>query len=102
MVFLDKSLVYNGKPCNKDSDCKRHECQGTCHPVNRTCQGPVRNNNLQGICEKIFIERRLFYLYHEYFGPGLLRFVSQDGAASFMTFHDVAPFGLAMTSFRRI
>lgn len=41
--------------CEKHSDCDFFDCKGSCDLVRHKCFTGVTNNNLQNICEKIFL-----------------------------------------------
>ncbi|XP_020292773.1 protein FAM69C isoform X2 [Pseudomyrmex gracilis] len=47
-------IVANGKSCEKHEDCDYFDCRSTCSR-NKRCESPVLNNNLQIVCEKIFL-----------------------------------------------
>ena len=57
-VFLkpvvDKT-VGDGTECEKHEDCDLFDCKGQCDLITKKCRGSVVNNNLQVICEKIFL-----------------------------------------------
>ena len=51
---LDKS-IGDGSECVKHSDCSFFDCQGQCDLIKHKCVGGVVNNNLQTVCDKIFL-----------------------------------------------
>ena len=57
-VFLkpvvDKT-VGDGTECKNHEDCDLFDCTGQCDLLTKKCKGPVVNNNLQVICEKILL-----------------------------------------------
>ena len=61
-VFLktvaDKS-VGDGSFCETHSDCDLFDCKGFCDLIENKCTGGVSNNNLQIVCEKIFLGQSL-------------------------------------------
>ncbi|KAG7202455.1 hypothetical protein KM043_018754 [Ampulex compressa] len=64
LKFLDLDAVYprtiigrvtaDSKSCEKHEDCDFFDCRSLCSR-NKRCESPVVNNNLQIICEKIFL-----------------------------------------------
>ena len=74
MPFSDRH-VGNGQNCTHDRECDYLACQGACHPITATCQGQVLNNNLQVVCEEVFLARKRCVVYSS---PGLLRLVQKD------------------------
>ncbi|OWF56486.1 protein FAM69C-like [Mizuhopecten yessoensis] len=57
-LFFDEKMSMNLKgPCTKHDDCDFFDCRGWCKINNKTCDGRRTNNNLQNICEDIFIDR---------------------------------------------
>ena len=67
--YLDSDNVYlkpvadrtvgDGSECSRHSDCDLFDCEGGCDLAENKCTGPVRNSNLQVVCQKIFLNRRL-------------------------------------------
>ncbi|XP_069113524.1 divergent protein kinase domain 1C-like [Argopecten irradians] len=56
-LFFDEKMSMNMKgTCRQDSDCDFFDCRGMCDTVKKTCNGRRVNNNLQNICEDIFID----------------------------------------------
>lgn len=62
--FIDLQGVYpksiidkfiRNSTCNKDDDCEYFDCRGRCNMDKQTCANYVQNNNLQIVCEKIFL-----------------------------------------------
>lgn len=47
-------VIADGKNCEKHEDCDYFDCRSVCSK-NKRCESPVLNNNLQIICEKIFL-----------------------------------------------
>ena len=43
--------------CVQHSDCNYFDCRGVCDMITNTCQTEIANNNLQAVCEKIFLPR---------------------------------------------
>ena len=80
MKYLDSDNVYlkpiadksvgDGSYCDKHSDCDLFDCQGYCDPHDNKCRGGVINNNLQIVCDRIFLGDN-FGLRH-YGSSGLL------------------------------
>ncbi|XP_011331765.1 protein FAM69C isoform X2 [Ooceraea biroi] len=64
LKFLDLDAVFpysvinrvvgDGRSCEKHEDCDYLDCRSICSK-NKRCESPVVNNNLQIICEKIFL-----------------------------------------------
>lgn len=67
--ILDLDIVYPKSIVNKylreidscetDEDCKFFDCRGRCNKLLKKCHRSVANNNLQIICEKIFLGWRI-------------------------------------------
>ncbi|KAL0271530.1 UNVERIFIED_CONTAM: hypothetical protein PYX00_008594 [Menopon gallinae] len=65
LKFLDLDSVYtnnvieklasSGKPCQENADCDLLDCKSVCNARTKICDGGIANNNLQVICEKIFV-----------------------------------------------
>lgn len=65
LKFIDLDTVYpksvvnkiirNIGTCNSDDDCDFYDCRGRCNMVKHTCMGAVTNNNIQIVCEKLFL-----------------------------------------------
>ncbi|XP_057321722.1 divergent protein kinase domain 1C isoform X1 [Microplitis mediator] len=47
-------LTADGRTCIKHNDCDYFDCKSVCS-VNKLCESPVINNNLQIVCEKVFL-----------------------------------------------
>ncbi|XP_011313792.1 protein FAM69C [Fopius arisanus] len=47
-------LTADGRKCRKHQDCDYFDCRSVCSGLKR-CEAPVINDNLQIICEKIFL-----------------------------------------------
>lgn len=45
--------------CDSDNDCDFLDCRSRCNPETHKCSNYVTNNNLQIVCEKIFLGWRL-------------------------------------------
>ncbi|XP_033754153.1 LOW QUALITY PROTEIN: divergent protein kinase domain 1C-like [Pecten maximus] len=57
-LFFDEKMSMNLKGhCTQDLDCDFFDCRGSCDVHKKTCNGRRVNNNLQNICEDIFIDR---------------------------------------------
>ncbi|KAK4877125.1 hypothetical protein RN001_009631 [Aquatica leii] len=41
--------------CNDDTDCKYYDCRGRCNKDTQKCSKSLTNNNLQLVCEKVFL-----------------------------------------------
>ncbi|CAD1476837.1 unnamed protein product [Heterotrigona itama] len=64
LKFLDLDAVFpktiisritsDSKRCEKHEDCDYFDCRSFCSK-NKRCESPVANNNLQIVCEKIFL-----------------------------------------------
>jgi len=64
------STVGDGRDCQNHSDCDFFDCRGRCDLINHKCAGEVVNNNLQVVCEKIFVGDSLAFKFLG--GTGLL------------------------------
>lgn len=63
--------VGDGSHCAKHSDCDLFDCKGQCDLIRQKCSGRgVSNNNLQVICQKIFLGKS--YGFKSLGGTGLL------------------------------
>ncbi|XP_051174862.1 divergent protein kinase domain 1C isoform X2 [Leptopilina boulardi] len=47
-------IINNNKECERNEDCDYFDCRSICSK-NKRCVSPVANNNLQIVCEKIFL-----------------------------------------------
>lgn len=56
--IIDRSIGENTR-CDNHSDCDFFDCKGTCDLLHNKCFPGVTNNNLQNICEKIFLGTEL-------------------------------------------
>ena len=55
------SLATDGSTkCVHHSDCDFFDCRGVCDTISNECQSEIANNNLQSVCEKIFLPRTKF------------------------------------------
>ncbi|XP_011155443.1 divergent protein kinase domain 1C isoform X3 [Solenopsis invicta] len=52
-TIIDR-VISDSKSCEKHEDCDYFDCRSICSK-NKRCESPVLNNNLQIICEKIFL-----------------------------------------------
>ena len=66
---VDKT-VGDGTDCENHSDCDFFDCRGQCDLISKKCVGEVVNNNLQVVCEKIFLGDSLGFKFLG--GTGLL------------------------------
>lgn len=48
-------IVADGSNCKYHSDCDLSDCRSFCNLITNKCQHGVVNNNLQIVCEKIFL-----------------------------------------------
>lgn len=49
------SIMKDLKTCNSDNDCDYLDCRSRCNKMTHKCYNFVTNNNLQIVCEKIFL-----------------------------------------------
>ncbi|RVE44260.1 hypothetical protein evm_011103 [Chilo suppressalis] len=63
------SFTGNGAKCMKHSDCDHFDCRSFCNLITFKCQFGVVNNNLQMVCERIFLG---WVLSGKMMVPGLL------------------------------
>lgn len=49
------NILANGSPCVFHSDCDFFDCRTFCNQITKKCQHTVANNNLQIVCERIFL-----------------------------------------------
>ncbi|CAH0546950.1 unnamed protein product [Brassicogethes aeneus] len=60
---LPKSVINNFikeiESCEKDDDCDFYDCRSKCNKKTKKCSNYVANNNLQIVCEKIFLGWRM-------------------------------------------
>lgn len=54
-VSVANKMTANGASCKEHSDCDLLDCRSLCNFITFTCQHGVVNNNLQIICERIFL-----------------------------------------------
>lgn len=69
LKYLDLNNVYTKSMvnriiglidvCKKDEDCELHDCKFSCNKKTNTCNNYITNNNLQIVCEKIFLGWRM-------------------------------------------
>lgn len=74
LVLLDSDTVFpkpvvdrsvaDGRRCVEHHDCDLFDCRSLCNTVIGLCDSPVVNNNLQLVCQKIFIEAGLLTSQH--------------------------------------
>ncbi len=57
----------SGQNCSSHAECDYFDCRGTCDLVEGICFGEVVNNNLQAVCEKVFLSRHE-NLFFEFLG----------------------------------
>ncbi|KAJ0178211.1 hypothetical protein K1T71_006034 [Dendrolimus kikuchii] len=48
-------ITADGSSCKQHSDCDYQDCRSFCNLATKKCQFGVANNNLQIVCEKIFL-----------------------------------------------
>lgn len=48
-------ILADGAPCSEHTDCDYFDCRSFCNMVTSKCQNGVANNNLQIVCERIFL-----------------------------------------------
>lgn len=61
--IVDRSTA-DGKACSTHEDCDMFDCHSLCNKVVNRCDTPVVNNNLQRICQKIFLDSGLLVSNH--------------------------------------
>lgn len=54
-LSVANKMTANGAPCKEHSDCDMADCRSFCNLVTNKCQNGVANNNLQIVCERIFL-----------------------------------------------
>lgn len=54
-----KSYFEEIESCKSDDDCEFLDCRSTCNRTMQKCDSAIGNNNLQIVCEKIFLGWRL-------------------------------------------
>jgi len=72
-VFLKPVVdrtVGDGSDCSQHEDCDLFDCRGHCDSTTGKCLGAVVNNNLQVVCEKLFLGSSLGFQFLG--GTGLL------------------------------
>ena len=52
---LADRTVGDSTECRQHSDCDFFDCRGRCDALTHRCAGGVVNNNLQLVCEKVFL-----------------------------------------------
>ncbi|KAI9552412.1 hypothetical protein GHT06_022778 [Daphnia sinensis] len=62
-AVVDRS-VADGRECWKHSDCDLFDCRSLCNKVLNICDTPTVNNNLQTVCQKIFLDSGLLISRH--------------------------------------
>lgn len=90
LKFIDLDTVYpksvvnriirNRGECQSDDDCDFYDCRGRCNIETKKCIGAVTNNNLQIVCEKLFLG---WTMSNKMIIPGLL--MSQHTPSSLAT-----------------
>lgn len=67
-TLFSKSIVSRNtadqSTCSRHEDCDLFDCRSLCNSVINICDTPVVNNNLQVICQKLFIEAGLLTSRH--------------------------------------
>jgi len=67
-TVLPKSVVErstsDGRSCRYHQDCDLFDCRSLCNQITNRCDQSVVNNNLQLICEKLFLNAGLLSAYH--------------------------------------
>ncbi|CAH1180522.1 unnamed protein product [Phaedon cochleariae] len=53
------SLIKEIGFCDEDADCDFYDCRSKCDSTTKKCSDSISNNNLQMVCEKIFLGWRL-------------------------------------------
>ncbi|XP_026278305.1 divergent protein kinase domain 1C isoform X1 [Frankliniella occidentalis] len=48
-------ITGDGRLCERHADCDFFDCRSRCGDLSGTCDYPVTNNNLQIVCEKLFV-----------------------------------------------
>ncbi|XP_050292749.1 divergent protein kinase domain 1C [Anthonomus grandis grandis] len=51
--------LFKLSKCNSDDDCEFLDCRSTCNSTTNKCKQEIGNNNLQIVCEKIFLGWRM-------------------------------------------
>lgn len=54
-LSIANKLTGDGSPCKEHGDCDFFDCRSFCNLVTKKCQYGVANNNVQIVCEKIFL-----------------------------------------------
>lgn len=54
-LSIANQITGDGSPCKRHSDCDFFDCRSFCNLITYKCQHGVVNNNLQIVCEKIFL-----------------------------------------------
>jgi hypothetical protein len=62
-TVVDRS-VGDGRECRKHSDCDLFDCRSLCNKVLHVCDTPTVNNNLQIVCQKVFLDSGLLISRH--------------------------------------
>lgn len=60
---VDRS-VADGRKCWDHTDCDLFDCRSLCNKVLNVCDTPAVNNNLQIICQKVFLDSGLLISKH--------------------------------------
>lgn len=68
-LSVANKMIANGANCKKHSDCDLSDCRSFCNLVTFKCEHGVVNNNLQMVCERIFLG---WVLSGKVMVPGLL------------------------------
>lgn len=52
---IANAITADGSNCHVNSDCNLFDCRSKCNMDLHKCDSPITNNNLQVVCEKIFL-----------------------------------------------
>lgn len=77
--IIDQS-VADGRHCSEHADCDFFDCRSLCNESLHICDIPVVNNNLQLICQKVFLESELLVNKHL---PSAVNAILRDCASPF-------------------
>lgn len=73
-------IIRNIGDCESDNDCEFYDCRGRCDMERKKCYNAVTNNNMQIVCEKLFLG---WTMSNKMIIPGLL--MSQHTPSSLAT-----------------
>ncbi|KAI5637086.1 protein-kinase domain of FAM69 domain-containing protein [Phthorimaea operculella] len=54
-ISIANRITGDGSRCKKHSDCDYLNCRSFCNLISKRCEHGVANNNLQMVCERIFL-----------------------------------------------